>query len=114
MEKQQFRASHLLVKHQGSRRPSSWKEEKITRSKEEAISILQGFRDRIVKGEVDFASLAQTESDCGSHSRGGDLGWFNEGDMQKAFEDATKKLKVGELSGIVESDSGVHIILRTG
>jgi NIMA-interacting peptidyl-prolyl cis-trans isomerase 1 len=39
---QQVRASHLLVKHNQSRRPSSWKEEKITRSKEEALTILRG------------------------------------------------------------------------
>ena len=39
---QQVRASHLLVKHNKSRRPSSWKEENITRSKEEALVILRG------------------------------------------------------------------------
>lgn len=114
MEKQQFRASHLLVKHKGSRRPSSWKEKTITRTKEEAIEILKGFRAKIANKEVDFATLAQKESDCGSHESGGDLGWFSEGDMQKPFEDAVKKLKVGELSDIVDTDSGVHIILRTG
>lgn len=38
----QVRASHLLVKHNESRRPASWKSEKITRSKEEALQILKG------------------------------------------------------------------------
>ena len=38
----QVRASHLLVKHNQSRRPASWKSEKITRSKEEALAILEG------------------------------------------------------------------------
>ena len=38
----QVRASHLLVKHTGSRRPSSWKQEVITRSKDEALEILKG------------------------------------------------------------------------
>ena len=38
----QVRASHILVKHRESRRPSSWKEEKITRTKEEALEILEG------------------------------------------------------------------------
>jgi len=113
MQGTQWRASHLLVKHRGSRRPSSWKEEKVTRTKEEAIAKLEGFRQRIVNGE-DFAKLAEQESECGSHERGGDLGWFGPGQMQQAFEDGTKNLKVGELSGIIDSDSGVHIILRTG
>lgn len=38
----QMQASHLLVKHRGSRRPSSWKQAEITRSKEEALEILKG------------------------------------------------------------------------
>mmetsp|Transcript_18740 Transcript_18740/g.21533 ORF Transcript_18740/g.21533 Transcript_18740/m.21533 type:complete len:116 (+) Transcript_18740:37-384(+) len=109
-----FRASHLLVKHKGSRRPASWKEDPITRSKEDAITKLKAFRERIVNKEVDFATLAKAESDCGSHEKGGDLGWFEEGQMQKPFEDAVKSLAVGELSGVVDTDSGVHIILRTG
>jgi len=71
------RASHLLVKHSGSRRPSSWKEANITRSKEEAIEILKGHVDKI-KAEQDlpkaFAELARTESDCSSARDGGDLG----------------------------------------
>ena len=41
-------------------------------------------------------------------------GWFTRGKMQKPFEDATFALNVGELSEIVDTDSGVHIILRTG
>eukprot|EP01114_Cavostelium_apophysatum_P020441 TRINITY_DN684_c0_g1_i1.p1 TRINITY_DN684_c0_g1~~TRINITY_DN684_c0_g1_i1.p1 ORF type:complete len:162 (-),score=5.15 TRINITY_DN684_c0_g1_i1:74-559(-) len=109
----QVRASHLLVKHNRSRRPSSWKEETITRSKDEAINILKGHRDRIVRKEISFADLARTESDCSSAERGGDLGFFGPGQMQKPFEDATYSLKVGEISDIVDSDSGVHIILRT-
>ena len=52
-------------------------------------------------------------SDCGSAAQGGDLNRFGRGDMQKPFEDATYALKVGELSDIVDTDSGVHIILRT-
>lgn len=81
------RASHLLVKHAGSRRPSSWREDKITRSKDEAIAILKGYREKIVSKEADFAELAKQFSDCSSAQRGGDLGEFGRGQMQKPFEE---------------------------
>lgn len=61
-----------------------------------------------------FATLASTESHCSSHTHGGDLGPFKRGQMQKPFEDTTYALAVGEMSDIVETDSGVHLILRTG
>ncbi|KAI0640286.1 rotamase-domain-containing protein [Trametes polyzona] len=109
----QVRASHLLVKHSGSRRPSSWKEPVITRSKEEAIAILKGYAAEINGSPDKFAELASKHSDCSSHSNGGDLGFFKPGQMQKPFEDATYALKVGEISDIVSTDSGVHLILRT-
>ncbi|KAJ3171297.1 Peptidyl-prolyl cis-trans isomerase NIMA-interacting protein 1 [Geranomyces variabilis] len=110
---QKVRASHLLVKHAESRRPSSWKSPTITRSKEEARKIITGFRKRIVSGETDLPTLAKTESDCSSAQQGGDFGFFGPKQMQKAFEDATYALQVGELSGVVDSDSGLHLILRT-
>ncbi|KAI8929633.1 rotamase Pin1 [Entophlyctis helioformis] len=110
----QIRASHLLVKHSGSRRPSSWREEHITRSKDEAHRIIASYRDKIVSGETDLGTLAETQSDCGSAKKQGDLGWFGRGQMQAAFENAAYALEVGQLSEAVESDSGVHLILRTG
>eukprot|EP01135_Chromosphaera_perkinsii_P004674 Nk52_evm23s293 gene=Nk52_evmTU23s293 len=108
----QVRASHLLVKHRDSRRPSSWKEKEITRSKEDAIDILKGHIENINNGQ-DFGELASKESDCSSARNGGDLGFFGRGQMQPPFEHATFALKVGEMSGVVETDSGVHVILRT-
>lgn len=59
-----------------------------------------------------FQELATKYSECSSCQRGGDLGHFGRGDMQKPFEDAAFNLKVGEISGMVETDSGYHIILR--
>ena len=110
-----IRASHLLIKHSGSRRPSSWKEQEITRSKEEAISILLAHEARIRAsgGSIKLSDIAITESDCSSARKGGDLGPFGRGEMQKAFEDAAFALKPGEMSGVIETDSGVHLIERT-
>ncbi|CAF0953167.1 unnamed protein product [Brachionus calyciflorus] len=110
---QQVRCSHLLVKHRDSRRPSSWREEKITRSSDEALEILKNYRAKIVSGEEKFEDLASKYSDCSSAHKGGDLGFFSSGQMQKPFEEASFALKVGELSEPVFTDSGVHIILRT-
>ncbi|CUA67454.1 peptidyl-prolyl cis-trans isomerase NIMA-interacting 1 [Rhizoctonia solani] len=110
----QMRASHLLVKHSGSRRPSSWKEENITRSKEEAITILKGYAAEIGTDRDKFAKLAGEHSDCSSHRNGGDLGWFGKGQMQKPFEDGVLALEVGDISSVIETDSGVHLIMRTG
>ena len=68
-----IRAAHLLVKHRESRRPSSWKEEKITRTKEEARGLLEGYEKRIKGGEVGLQELATKESDCSSARKRGDL-----------------------------------------
>ncbi|TFK26689.1 rotamase-domain-containing protein [Coprinopsis marcescibilis] len=110
----QVRASHLLVKHRDSRRPSSWKESVITRSKEDAIELLKEFQAEIDGDPQKFAEVASQESHCSSHSHGGDLGWFGRGQMQKPFEDATFALEVGKISDIISTESGVHLILRTG
>lgn len=107
------RASHILVKHTGSRRPASWRCPVVTLSLEEAKTKLASIRADIVAKKARFEDVARVESDCSSAAKGGDLGVFGRGQMQKPFEDATYALAVGELSGLVESDSGVHIILRT-
>jgi NIMA-interacting peptidyl-prolyl cis-trans isomerase 1 len=107
-----IRAAHLLIKHRESRRPSSWKEQTITRSKEEAIEILTRHEEQIRSGQTTLGDLAPTESDCSSARKRGDLGLFGKGQMQKEFEDAAFALQPGEMSGIVETASGVHLIQR--
>lgn len=110
---ERIRCSHLLVKHAGSRRPSSWREETITRSKDEAREILKGYQDQIKKGEATLEELAQKYSDCSSAKKAGDLGFFSRNAMQPQFENAAFDLEVDQLSDIVETDSGLHIIRRT-
>lgn len=107
-----IRAAHLLVKHRDSRRPASWRESEITRTKEEAMEIIKSHEGRIKKGEISLGELATTESDCSSARKRGDLGYFGRGDMQKEFEDAAFALQPGQMSGIVETASGLHLIER--
>jgi len=114
VKKEEVRASHILVKHNQSRKPSSWKEPNITRSKEEAMEIIKGYQSILKNKEKSFEDLASTESDCSSAKKKGDLGFFERGTMQKPFEDASFALDIGEISEIVDSDSGLHLILRTG
>ncbi|KAL0422863.1 UNVERIFIED_CONTAM: Amidophosphoribosyltransferase 2, chloroplastic [Sesamum latifolium] len=114
---QKVRASHILIKHEGSRRKSSWKDPEGRRisstTRDEAVAQLKTIRDDILSGKSRFEDIASQFSDCSSAKRGGDLGPFGRGQMQKPFEDATYGLKVGEISDIVDTDSGVHIIMRT-
>lgn len=107
-----IRAAHLLVKHRDSRRPSSWKEAEITRSKDDAMAVLKEHEKRIHSGDIALGDLAVSESDCSSARKRGDLGYFGRGDMQKEFEDAAFDLKPGEMSGIIETASGLHLIER--
>ena len=116
----EVRAYHLLRKHKDSRRPSSWREKDITKTKAEAEDEVRKFREAILaevggdEGKLFevFTKFAKEESDCSSAKRGGDLGNFGRKKMQPPFEMATYALKVGEMSDLVSTKSGIHIILR--
>lgn len=96
------RASHILI---GS--------EKLGKDKAKARA--EELLKEIQKTPAVFAELAKKNSDDpGSASKGGDLGFFGRGMMVKPFEEATYQLKEGEISGVVESDFGFHIIKLTG
>lgn len=75
----------------------------------EARHKLQIVRERIVNGQ-DFAEQARLYSQDGSAAKGGDLGWLNPGDTVPEFERAMNALKPGELSEIVQSPFGMHLI----
>jgi NIMA-interacting peptidyl-prolyl cis-trans isomerase 1 len=96
------RASHLLVKHSGSRRAASWRDPDGSRfiaakPKATALAELAALRARIVAGE-DFGTLAAQYSDCSSASAGGDLGVFK---RCAAFFGAAQC--AGEKTGVVAS-----------
>ena len=96
------RASHILIAS-----------EKIGKDKAKAKA--EELLKEIRKTPAVFADLARKNSDDpGSAAKGGDLGFFGRGMMVKPFEDATFALRDGEISGIVESDFGFHIIKLTG
>ncbi len=95
------RARHILVRVETSASESDKK-----KAKEKAEDILK----KIESGE-DFVKLASEMSDDpGSKSKGGDLGFFSRGRMIKPFEDAAFSLKPGEVSDVIETQFGYHII----
>ena len=79
----------------------------LVKTEQEAKAILE----RLNKGEK-FANMAQSVSLCPSGKKGGDLGKFGRGKMVKEFETAAFALKKGEISSIVKTKFGYHIIER--
>lgn len=78
-------------------------------SEAEARRKLENLRERLAHG-ADFAELARLFSQDGSAAKGGDLGWLNPGDTVPDFEKAMDGLKEGELSDVVQSPFGLHLI----
>jgi len=97
---EQVQASHILVKVDPKAEASV---------KAEARKKIQEIQDRLKKGE-DFSALAKEASQCPSSAKGGDLGYFRRGQMVKPFEAVAFSLKPGEVSDIVETKFGFHLI----
>lgn len=102
-------ASHVLIQYKGSMRAGA----NVKRSKEEAKKLATEVMNKAKKGQ-DFAALAKEFSDePGAKDRAGALGKFTKAQMVKPFADAAFALKPGEISPVVETDFGFHVIKRT-
>jgi peptidyl-prolyl cis-trans isomerase C len=94
------KASHILIKLD----PQADEAQKI-----EARKKIDDIAKKLTAGE-DFAELAKNYSECPSSANGGDLGSFRRGQMVQAFEDAAFSMNPGEISPVVETHFGFHII----
>jgi NIMA-interacting peptidyl-prolyl cis-trans isomerase 1 len=102
-------ARHVLIQWMGSDRAGK----AVLRTKEQALALAQEVLKRARAGE-DLGRLAVEYSDePNAGARGGSLGRFTKGQMVGAFEAVAFKLRVGEVSDIVETPFGYHIIQRT-
>jgi peptidyl-prolyl cis-trans isomerase C len=104
---EQVRASHILVSTQ-PKDPNTDPNQLKATAKAKAEKLLKQ-----VKEGGDFAAVAKENSDCPSAAQGGDLGLFSRGKMVPAFESAAFDMKVGDISDIVETQFGYHIIKVT-
>ena len=106
-EPPQVRASHILVKTEGG----------DEEAKSKARAKIDAIRARVT-GEINveqaFADAARENSDCPSGQEGGDLGWFGPGQMVPEFDKAAFEMKVDEISDVVETQFGFHILRKTG
>jgi len=103
---EQVRASHILIIPDTD--PNTDPNQAMAEAKAEAEDLL-----RQIKNGADFVTLAKTKSDGPSGKGGGDLGFFSRGQMVPAFEKVAFQLKVGQVSDIVKTRFGYHIIRVT-
>jgi peptidyl-prolyl cis-trans isomerase C len=101
---EQVQASHILIKVE---------KDATDKEKAEAKKKIEELKKQI-DGGADFAKVAKENSACPSSSQGGDLGFFGRGQMVPAFEKTTFAMKVGDVSDVVETQFGYHLIKKTG
>ncbi len=92
---EEVNAAHILILSEG-------------RTDEEAFNLITQIKNEVTAGN--FAELAEQYSEDGSAANGGNLGWFGRGRMVKEFENAAFSLDEGEISGIVKTQFGYHLI----
>lgn len=104
----QIGARHILVSYRGAQRAAP----EVTRSKEEARTLAERVA-READGGADWQALWEQHSNEPGGQRGGDLGLFGRGQMVPAFEHAAFELQVGQVSEVIETPFGFHVIQRT-
>jgi len=109
---EQVRASHILIKPvftdpnvDPNVDPNEDKAKARAKAREKAEDLLKQLKDG-----ADFAELAKTHSNCPMAPQGGDLGFFPKGQMTAAFENVAFELEIGQISEVVETEYGYHII----
>ncbi|MBN2086967.1 protein translocase subunit SecD [Candidatus Peregrinibacteria bacterium] len=103
---EQVQASHILIKFADV-------DPETTRTKEEALALATEVMEKAKAAPDKFADLAIEYSEGPTGPKGGDLGLFGRGQMVAAFEDAAFGMEVGQISDVVESEFGYHIIMLT-
>ncbi|MFB0527478.1 MAG: peptidylprolyl isomerase [bacterium] len=98
VEPEQVRVRHILIKVDENT------------DKKKALGRIREILKEVKKGETSFAELAKKYSEGPAAPRGGDLGFFIRGQMVPKFEEAAFALNVGEISNVVETEYGYHII----
>ena len=102
-------ARHVLVKHKDAKNPTG----AVTRTREEACLRALEARDKILAG-ADFDAIVSEYSDeKGAAERRGSLGTVERAEVAPPFADAAFELAIGQMSDVVETDFGFHLILRS-
>ena len=100
---ERLRASHILIKV----------DNRLDKAKKAAARVKIEQAQAQLKGGKDFAALAREISQCPSAAKGGDLGSFSSGTMVPAFEQAALALKPGQISDVIQTEFGFHLIKLT-
>jgi len=102
VEEPKVLCQHILVKVEDGDLPEK---------KDAALAKISEIRARIMAGG-DFAEEAKKNSDCPSGQQGGSLGWFGRGMMVPEFDKAAFEMKKGEVSGVITTQFGYHVIYK--
>ncbi len=109
IEAKSITAKHVLVKFQGAKNASA----KIVRSREDACLRAEEARGKL-EGGASFAEVVGTYSDeAGAATREGSIGAIERSNVAPAFADAAFELEIGQVSYVVETEFGFHVIQRT-